>query len=170
VAYPGIFFRWMGGGGCQQIQLKTEGRENGDLRALTPSQGLHTICKWVKPVFWLGCCRCIFHGTGNSAQLCETFCISGGTPSIRHWLQHKLVSLLKVWSILNCVFNFNFNGDAFRLDCLKCRASREVWVWDPRSRWYLWSILLDKNCHLHVIYKSNCSSQLTWSHLMSGNI
>ena len=34
VAYPGILF-W---GGVQQIQLRTEERENGDLGALDPSQ------------------------------------------------------------------------------------------------------------------------------------
>ena len=34
--------------------------------------------KWVKTVFLLGCCGCIFHGTGNSAQLCQNFGISGG--------------------------------------------------------------------------------------------
>jgi hypothetical protein len=33
VAYPGIFFR-RGGGGFQQIQLRSEGRENGDLGAV----------------------------------------------------------------------------------------------------------------------------------------
>ena len=33
VAYPGIFFR---GGGVQQIQLRTEDRENGDLGAVAP--------------------------------------------------------------------------------------------------------------------------------------
>jgi hypothetical protein len=33
VAYPGFFF-W--GGGVQQIQLRTEGRENGDLGAVAP--------------------------------------------------------------------------------------------------------------------------------------
>jgi hypothetical protein len=32
IAYPGIFF----GGWVQQIQLKTEGRENGDLGAVAP--------------------------------------------------------------------------------------------------------------------------------------
>ena len=32
VAYPGIFF----GGGVQQIQLRTGGRENGDLGAVAP--------------------------------------------------------------------------------------------------------------------------------------
>ena len=32
VAYPGIFF----GGGVQQIQLRTEDRENGDLGAVAP--------------------------------------------------------------------------------------------------------------------------------------
>jgi hypothetical protein len=43
-----------------------------------PSQGFHSICKLVKPVFWLGCYGCIFHGTGNSAQFCQNFGISGG--------------------------------------------------------------------------------------------
>ena len=33
--------------------------------------------KWVKAVFLLGCYGCIFHGTGNSAQLCQNFGISG---------------------------------------------------------------------------------------------
>ena len=33
VAYPGILF---GGGGFHQIQLRTEDRENGDLRAVAP--------------------------------------------------------------------------------------------------------------------------------------
>ena len=35
VAYPGILFR----AGAQQIQLRTEDRENGDLGAEPPSQG-----------------------------------------------------------------------------------------------------------------------------------
>jgi hypothetical protein len=43
-----------------------------------PSQGFRSICYWVKPVFLLGCYGCIFHGTGNSAQLCKIFGISGG--------------------------------------------------------------------------------------------
>jgi hypothetical protein len=49
VAYPEIFsgegfarnfFR-----GVQQIQLRTEGRENGDLGTIAPSQGFHSVCK-----------------------------------------------------------------------------------------------------------------------------
>jgi hypothetical protein len=35
VAYPGIFF-----GGVQQIQLRTEDRENGDLGAVAPYSGV----------------------------------------------------------------------------------------------------------------------------------
>jgi hypothetical protein len=31
----------------------------------------------MKPLFRLGCYGCIFHGTGNSAQLCQNFEISG---------------------------------------------------------------------------------------------
>ena len=38
-------------------------------------RGLFTkqLKKWVKAVFLLGCYGCIFHGTGNSAQLCQNF-------------------------------------------------------------------------------------------------
>jgi hypothetical protein len=43
-----------------------------------PSQGFHAIYKRVKPVFWLGCYGCIFHGTGNLVQLCQNFGIWGG--------------------------------------------------------------------------------------------
>jgi hypothetical protein len=34
-----------GGEGVQQLQLRTEGRENGDLGAIAPSQGFCSICK-----------------------------------------------------------------------------------------------------------------------------
>ena len=62
--------------------------------------GLFTkqLKKWVKAVFLLGCYGCIFHGTGNSAQLCQNFGISGGGglntphPSVRHWWPLKAVS------------------------------------------------------------------------------
>jgi hypothetical protein len=51
VAYPGIFFggvkfeTFFPGGVFQQIQLRTEDRENGDLGALAPSHGFRSICK-----------------------------------------------------------------------------------------------------------------------------
>jgi hypothetical protein len=69
-------------------------------------RGLFTkqLKKWVKAVFLLGFYGCIFHGTGNSAQLCQTFGISGGglntpPPSARHCFQPKLFSrdLLDDW-------------------------------------------------------------------------
>jgi hypothetical protein len=37
---PRNFFR-----GFQQIQLRAEGRENGDLGAVAPGEGFHSICK-----------------------------------------------------------------------------------------------------------------------------
>ena len=46
VAYPGILF---GGGGVQQIQLRTEDRENGDLGAVAPWSGvLEAAVIWYK--------------------------------------------------------------------------------------------------------------------------
>ena len=35
-------------------------------------------------VFLLDCYGCIFHGTGNSAQLCQNFGISGGRGEFEH--------------------------------------------------------------------------------------
>jgi hypothetical protein len=64
----------------QQIHLRAEGRENGDLWVVTPpppNQEFRSICKWVKTIFLLGCYGCICHGTGNSAQLCQNFGIWG---------------------------------------------------------------------------------------------
>jgi hypothetical protein len=60
--------------------------------------GLFTkqLKKWVKVVFLLGCYGRIFHGTGNSAELCPNFGISGEglntpkPPSVRHW-SHPVV-------------------------------------------------------------------------------
>jgi hypothetical protein len=93
-----------GGGGCgegfQQIQLRTKGRENWVCGRKPPSQGFHSICKWVKPVLGFGCYGCIFPGTGNSAQLCQNFGISGGginpqtPPSVRHCSMPKDLILL----------------------------------------------------------------------------
>jgi hypothetical protein len=50
VTYPGILF---GGEGVQQIQLRTEGRENGGLGTVEPSQRLRSIYKSVKVLFLL---------------------------------------------------------------------------------------------------------------------
>jgi hypothetical protein len=74
VAYPENFFR----GGVQQIQL-TEGRENGDLGAVVPWSGVPPNLQVGKTCILIRFLGCIFHGTGNSARLCQNFgLISGG--------------------------------------------------------------------------------------------
>jgi hypothetical protein len=78
IAHSGVPRNFFGGGGAKQIQLRTEVRENGVMGAVAPSHWFHSICKWLKSVFLLGCYGCIFHGTGNLAQLCQNFGISGG--------------------------------------------------------------------------------------------
>jgi hypothetical protein len=89
VAYPGVFFGW---GSTNSIEYRGQ-IERGSGGGQPPSQGFWSICKWVKPVFLLGCYGYIFHGTGNSAQLCQNFGIWGGgmnhpnppnSPSVRH--------------------------------------------------------------------------------------
>jgi len=52
----------LGGGGFQQIQLRTEDRKNGDLRAVAPSQG-----------FW----RQLQFGTRNFISHSKIFLIFG---------------------------------------------------------------------------------------------
>jgi hypothetical protein len=97
VAYSGFF---SGGGEVQQIQLTIEGRENGDLGTVAPSQWFHSICKSMKPIFWLGCYGCKFHGTGNSAQLWQNFGISRGGlklpkyPSVPHCFCSRSASFI----------------------------------------------------------------------------
>jgi hypothetical protein len=83
-----FFFRG-GGEVFNKFSWGQRAERTGILGRYPPSKGFHSICKWVKPVFWLGCCGCIFHGTGNSAQLCQNFRISWGDeppkpPSVRH--------------------------------------------------------------------------------------
>jgi hypothetical protein len=66
-----------GGGSTNSVDNRGQ-RERRSGGGSPPSHGFRTIFKWVKPVFLLGCYGCIFHGTGNSAQLCQNFGISGG--------------------------------------------------------------------------------------------
>jgi hypothetical protein len=71
----GIFFG--GGGGFNKFSWGQRVERTGIWGRKPPSQGFHSICKWVKPVFWLGYYGCIFHGTGNSPRLCKNLGISG---------------------------------------------------------------------------------------------
>jgi hypothetical protein len=89
VACPENNFRWVG---FNKFSWGQRAERTGIWGRKSPSQGFRSICKWVKPVFSLGCYGCIFHGTGNSAQLCQNFGIPGGgglntlppPPSVRH--------------------------------------------------------------------------------------
>jgi hypothetical protein len=83
---------------CSWGSWEERARRTGIWGAQPPSQGFRSICKWVKPIFLLGCSGCIFLGNGNSAQPRQNFGISGGgevktpqTPSVRHW--HRALSL-----------------------------------------------------------------------------
>jgi hypothetical protein len=83
---PRIFFFF--GGGFNKFSWGQRAERTGIWGRQPPSQGFRSICKRVKPVFLLGCFGCIFHGTGNSAWLCQNCGISGGgvwnPPSVRH--------------------------------------------------------------------------------------
>jgi hypothetical protein len=62
---PGIFFR---GGGFNKFSWGQKAERMEICGRWPPSQGFHSICKWVKPVFLLGCYGFIFHGSRNLAQ------------------------------------------------------------------------------------------------------
>jgi hypothetical protein len=77
--------------------LRTGGRENGDLGAVTPYSWVpfnpHNpqISETLILIRWL---RIIFCGTGNSAQLSQNSGISGGVlkpPPVRHCFQGSLL-------------------------------------------------------------------------------
>jgi hypothetical protein len=72
VPHPGIF-----SGGFNKFSWEQRSEGTGIWGRYPPSQVFHSMCKWVKPVFLLGCYGCILHGTGNSTRLCQNFGISG---------------------------------------------------------------------------------------------
>jgi hypothetical protein len=77
VVYPGILFR---GGGGSTNSVEDTGRENGDLGAVVPKSGVSFNLKMSETRVLIRLLL-IFHGTGNSAQLCQNFGIQGGiTP------------------------------------------------------------------------------------------
>jgi hypothetical protein len=69
VTYPGILF---GGGG---VFNKFSWRQRA---AVAPSQGFRSICKWVKPVFSLGCYGCISTELRTRLSFVETSEFPGG--------------------------------------------------------------------------------------------
>jgi hypothetical protein len=76
VTYPGILFRR----GFNKFSRGQWAERMGIWGQKPPSQGFRSIRKWAKWVFLLGYYGCIFHTTGNLAQLCENFGISGDPP------------------------------------------------------------------------------------------
>jgi hypothetical protein len=67
-------------GAVQQIQLRTGGRENGDVGAVAPYSGVPLNLQMSEPRILIRLLWMYFHRTGNSAQLCQNFGISGGNP------------------------------------------------------------------------------------------
>jgi hypothetical protein len=63
---PGIFF---GGRRFNKFSWGQRAERTEIWGRLPPCQWFHSICKWVKPVFSLGCYGFIFHGSRNMAQL-----------------------------------------------------------------------------------------------------
>jgi hypothetical protein len=130
--------------GVQQIQLRTEGRQNGDLGAVAPSQGFHSICKWVKSVFLLDCYGCIFHGNGYSAQLCQNFRIwmgveplPPGTPLLKFtYFQKFLTTNCTQWIFITLRYpafenkagrSLSQDSSYLRLGTM-CRGENPFWV------------------------------------------
>jgi hypothetical protein len=81
VAYPGIFF-----GGVQQIQLRTEGRENGDLGAVAPYSGVPLNLKMSETRILIRLLRIYFPRISEFGLASE---FRGGLnpPPVRHWLR-----------------------------------------------------------------------------------
>jgi hypothetical protein len=70
--------KFFSGRGVQQIQV-TEGRENRDLGAVAPKSGVPPNLQMGETHILIRFLGCIFHGTGNSARLCQNLgIISGG--------------------------------------------------------------------------------------------
>jgi hypothetical protein len=81
-----FFFRV--GGSTNSVEDRGQREQESGSGSPLVSQGFHSIWKWVKPILLLGCYRCIFHGTGNLARLCQNFRILGGgvfEPPLPPW-------------------------------------------------------------------------------------
>jgi hypothetical protein len=78
--------------GVQHIQLRTEGRENGDLGAVAPYSGVPLNLQMSETRILIRLLRMYFPRNWNSAQLFQNFGISVGSlnplnhPSVRRWL------------------------------------------------------------------------------------
>jgi hypothetical protein len=57
----------------------------------------------MKPIFWLGCYGCIFHGTGNSAQLWQNFGISGGGLNPNSYPLGTPLETCSLFGMLHCI-------------------------------------------------------------------
>jgi hypothetical protein len=97
VAYPGILFRK---GGCQQIQLRTEGKENGDLGAVPPLSGVLLNLQMSEIRILIRLLRVYFPRNwefGSALSKLRNFGGRGFEPpngplSVRHWPQIYLIS------------------------------------------------------------------------------
>jgi hypothetical protein len=99
VAYPRILFGW--GGSTNSVGDRGQ-RERGSGGGSPLVRGSTQFSNEWNPYFVLGCYGCIFHGTGNLAQLCQNFEISGWVwtsppqhPSVRHcdWLNKYIFNV-----------------------------------------------------------------------------
>jgi hypothetical protein len=94
--YARIFFSGVGGGSTNSVE------DRGQKEWWSGGEGFHSVCKWMKPVFWLGCYGCIFHGTGNSTQLCQNFGISGwGWTPKNHPPRYATARKARTWPVHN---------------------------------------------------------------------
>jgi hypothetical protein len=82
---PGIFFF---GGGVQQIQLRPEGRENGDLGALAPQSGVPLNLQMSESHILIRLLRIFSTELGIRNSFVKTLEFQGGgfepPPSVRH--------------------------------------------------------------------------------------
>jgi hypothetical protein len=150
-------FFFLGGGGFNKFSWGY-GREHRSGGGSPPSQGFYSICKWVKPVFLLDCYICIFHGTGNSAQLChQNFGISGGggwtlqtTPSVRPWLwrSYKVKWICVNFIVKSMYFRtVNFKFETHYLwhfsnyrAAARCESKKNIYLVQPNSVVTSWTV------------------------------
>jgi hypothetical protein len=137
-----------------------------------PSQGFHSICKWVNPVL-LGCYGCIFHGNGNSTRLCQNFRISVGgswTPNPPRYATGVELARAKTWLAV-VIARLDFMSSM--TEALISKGFKKSVLWDHHIKdYHNWKFVdmewrnLSQTLHSYLvrtqIYVQICRTELMW--------
>jgi hypothetical protein len=91
----------IGGGGSTNLVQDRGQIERGSWSGTPLDRGFHSIYKSMKPIFWICRFGCVFHRTGNSAQLWQKFEFDGTPPFL---IKGVIATNSGVFTVLNIAY------------------------------------------------------------------